>query len=207
MRAPSLFIAVLLLGGCTEQKPQLERSEAATEAVASNTRFFHQFSSNQFPDKFAGYFASVTKKGSRNGLVFSQPTSERQDTFKDFNISGVINSDQLDHLLAALGAELTAAVENGGSVTEAGFQNNISDRPIYLLSYLFPDELNCGELRGFYLPYKQGELSGEIDVFVATREVGEQMETTIACAVHEVTVSAELDAANQLPARRESKTE
>lgn len=166
------------------------RGEEEKEATARRTMFFQQFDSRGFPDKYDDYFTKVTKKNARNNLTFFMPTSERFDVFKDFKIVGTIDADQLDRLLIALEIELKAAVEKAGATSDVELKTKIADRPIYLLAYIFSDGVSCRELSGFCLSYTEGPVVGEIDVFVRRQRVGEQMEITVACAVHEAERSA-----------------
>lgn len=93
-----LLVGLLPLSGA--------RGEEGKEATAHRTQFFEEFSSKGFPDRYGVYLTTVTEKSARNGLVFSQSTSERRDVFKDFRISGIIDADQLDRMLSALEIEL-----------------------------------------------------------------------------------------------------
>jgi hypothetical protein len=180
--SPGLFIAVVLAATLAHSQERKPPAKASVDKEPAHSKLYRGFDPKSLLKTCEAHFSRLHGYGARSELRFG----ESPDRYKLFDVEGTITSDKLKGLITVLKADLHKMAKASGVEKVGEPSDKIEDRPIAVLRAMYAGRLiKPGTLRGFYLTYSDGKVSGAIDV-IAGLNSNALDRWELACAVHEV---------------------
>jgi hypothetical protein len=171
--------------------PVASAAAQSKDGKPGHSTFYHDFSAEAVVEACRGQFKFVRDKcgsGSRGG-GFTWKGEAAEEGFRILDLHGDLSDDEVKQVLDALQAELVKRAKAAKAVLGHDPKDTIVDRPMRLLQ---PGLIWAGtavipsSLRGFYFPYKAGQVEGWVDVLAVPMARDKKAEWLILGAVHEV---------------------
>ena len=153
---------------------------ALSPKQAAESKLYQSFDIGNLKGKYSPRFERVAGEGGRSNVKITPPDHQ----FKDFSLKGKISGEQLKQLLSDLRTDLLDLAKAGGVEVVQKPRDMVPDRLNGLPYALFNGEY-AGILQGFYFTYRQGTVTGAVDVIAGCTAGDREREWMLVCSVHE----------------------